>query len=96
MIGVSAFPFRPSQTESDAISFPHEGEASSCGIRIGGFVFLGMLQFSRGRVVWIGSHHLPMFSGAEIALAVVLLVLSVTPFSWIEKGLRWVDRCSGA
>jgi hypothetical protein len=50
-------------------------------------VFLGMLQLSRGRIMWIDSRHLPVFSGAEIALGVVLLLLSITPFSWIEKGL---------
>jgi len=57
-------------------------------------VFLGMLQLSRGRIMWIDWRHLPVFSGAEIALGVVLLLLSITPFSWIEKGARWIDRHS--
>ncbi len=55
-------------------------------------MFLGMLQLLRGRIIWIDWRHVPVFSGAEIALGVVLLLLSMTPFSWIEKVARWIDR----
>jgi hypothetical protein len=57
----------------------------------GAVLALGLLRFSHGVLFIVNWQAMPIYSGAVIFTGVMLIVLAMIPFSWIDTVARWLN-----
>jgi len=56
-----------------------------------GFLTLGIFRFSHGIHLVANWQAMPMYSGAVLGTGGLLILLALTPFSWLEAVFHWLD-----
>jgi hypothetical protein len=53
-------------------------------------IFGGLFRLSHGVLFGLNRYYLPVFSGGQITLGVVVVLAAMIPSSWIEKTAAWL------
>jgi hypothetical protein len=53
-------------------------------------IFGGFFRLSHGVLFALNYYSLPVFSGGQIAVGVVVVLVAMIPSSWLEKTAAWL------